>query len=261
MNDNDLRGLLSRAATEHRPDRTAMLNRIAQQRAGLPGRRPRGQLVRIAGAALAVSAVIGAGGVARWALAEHVGPDPSPAAPPVVAASPGPVTAAPPVPTGSPTTAGVPGTTRPTSVRPRSTPPSKNPRTGGNTAEQGPLWSDGSVVTDGDRAARSEITLKLAEPLTALTVTVRVKLTPGLSDQGAVHDVTGTRIDSTILHEPDALTYRFDLAAGETLVKGTHVFAAKYLYGSGGRDAGADSYRAVATTVGGKKLAVSGYFS
>ncbi|MFC3386763.1 hypothetical protein ACFOHP_33135, partial [Couchioplanes caeruleus subsp. azureus] len=126
--------------------------------------------------------------------------------------------------------------------------------------EQGPLWSDGSVRAGGD-AARSEITLKLDEPVTALTITVRVRRTPGFSDQGAVHDVATARIDTQVIQEPDVVTFRFTLAAGATLGRGTHVFAAKYGHEDGGRDARDDTYRATATTAGGEQLTVSGDFS
>ncbi|BCJ56142.1 hypothetical protein Asp14428_76170 [Actinoplanes sp. NBRC 14428] len=262
MNDDDLRGVLSRAAAEHRPDRTAMLNRIARQRAAggaAQHRRAQGPRFRIAGAALAVAAVLGAGGVTRWALAGDNGPDRAPVAPPVAAASR--TAAAPPAPVTPEET--TPATTRPTTDRPTTEParPSVPPApTGAQTTATGGLRCDGSVVPDGNDAARSEITVKLTEPVTDLEITVRVQLTPGLTDQGAVHDVTGPRIDSQILHEPAALTYRFTLAAGETLPKGTHVFAAKYRYTGGARDAGDDSYRAVATTATGRKLTVSGDF-
>ncbi|MEV4641746.1 hypothetical protein AB0J80_30820 [Actinoplanes sp. NPDC049548] len=304
MNDDDLRGLLGRAAAEHHPDRAAMLDRMAQRLADLPAadrsvrglpasghrpqtppeldlgrgprasrrrplrpriagrasraqtdtrRTPRWQLARVAGAALAVSAVIGVGGVARWAFSRDADTHGTPAAPPVVTLSRTPTTAPPTSPTPE-------ASASPQHSRRPSRNPSSPAQTGGSRAEPGALWADGSVVTDGDRAARSEITLKLDEPATALEVTVRVRQTAGLTDQGAVHDVTGTRIDSTIVHQPDFLVYRFTLAAGEKLAEGTHVFAARYLQAKGGRDAGDDTYEVVATTVGGRRLTVSGDF-
>ncbi|MEV6599756.1 hypothetical protein AB0M36_23280 [Actinoplanes sp. NPDC051346] len=258
LSEDELRTLLGRAADEHRPDRTAMLNRIALQRADVPGaaRRPR-QAARMAGAALAVVAVLGVGGVARWALAGDGDRDATPAASapasppvslPVSPSAPAPSTAAPSV---------KPPTKRPVST---TTPPPRSTPAGTTRVEQGSLWSDGSVRTSGDAAADSEITLKLGEPVTALTVTVRVRRTPGFSDRGAVHDVTTARVDSQIIQETDALTYRFTLAPGATLGKGTHVFTARYGHEAGGRNAGDDAYRATATTADGEKLTVYGDF-
>ncbi|OJF13242.1 hypothetical protein [Couchioplanes caeruleus] len=208
----------------------------------------------MAGAALAVAAVLGVGGVARWALSgdgdRDTAPAATPATSPAVTPSAAPTIASP---APRPSTAAPRPSSAATTKPPASTPP------GHTQVEQGPLWSDGSVRAGGDNAARSEITLKLGEPVTALTITVRVKRTRGFSDQGAVHDVTTARIDSQVIQEPDVLTYRFTLAAGATLGTGTHVFAAKYGHG-GGRSAGDDTYRATATTADGEKLTVHGDF-
>ncbi|MFI5495841.1 hypothetical protein [Actinoplanes sp. NPDC051859] len=263
MSDDELRTVLGQAAQQHQPDRTAMLNRIAANRAAEPpARRPR-QAIRMAGAALAVTAVLGAGAVTQWALADDDRTD-TPAAPPSATASrlPSPSPSATPPTSAVSTPPDVPPA-RPTSKHPSTsttTPPAaEDPGAGGTKVEQGPLWSDGSVRRSTDTAARSEITLKLGEPVTALTVTVRVKRTPGLADQGAVHDVTGARVDSQVIQEPDAFVYRFTLSSG-TLAKGTHVFTARYGHEDRGRDAGGDTYRATATTAAGDNLTVYGDF-
>jgi hypothetical protein len=236
VSDDELRARLRAAAAEHTPDRTVMLNRIAQNRA--TGRRPRGQALRLAGSALAVTAVLGIGGVARWALADEDHPD-----------APAPVATA-----AAPPTAGTPTSKAPTSKAPTSKAPPKT------TTEQGPLWSDGSIdPASTGTLGLSDIILKLRAPITALDVTVRVALTPGLADQGAVHDVRTAQIDSTVLHQPGALVYHFKLHPGDTLAPGTYVFTAKYAHREGGRDAGADSYRAQATS-GGAELDVHGDF-
>ena len=248
MTDDDLRARLRAAAAEHTPDRTVILNRIAENRA--TGRRPGGQAWRLAGAGLAVASVLGIGGVARWALGDGDRPDtPAPVA---TAAAP---TIAPPSPAVTPSSS---PTVTP-SKRVTKTPPTKPSKTAG--VEQGPLWSDGSIDPDSTATlGLSDITLKLRAPITALDVSVRVALTPGLADQGAVHDVTVAKIDSTVLHEPDALVYHFKLHPGATLPPGTYVFTAKYAHRAGGRDAGADSYRAQATAAGGVELDVHGDF-
>jgi hypothetical protein len=267
--DDDLRALLRDAAAAHHPDRTVMLNRIAQNR--VTGRRPRGQAVRLAGSALAVATVLGVGGVARWALADGDRPDvtaPGTTAAPSPSATASATASA--TRTATVTTAHTTPARSNTPATPKSGTAPATPRTGdgklgspGHTrVEQGPLWSDGSIDPDStDTLGLSDITLKVRAPITALDVTVRVALTPGLADQGAIHDVRDARIDSTVVHAPDALIYHFVLAEGATLTTGTYVFTAKYAHRKGGRDAGGDTYRARATTTAGGDLDVYGNFS
>jgi hypothetical protein len=251
MTDDDfVRDELRRAAAEHRPDRTVMLNRIAANRATDPRRR--GRAWRMAGSAAAVIAVLGLGGVGRWALAGDHGD--KPVAP-----------VAQPSPTVSPSAPrSVLPSARPTTKRPTSKPPVGAPPKGGtgNTrVEQGPMWSDGSI----DKASTtteglSDVTVKVSAPITKLVVTLRVALTPGVTDQGATHQVPHASIASTVVHQPDALVYRFALAAGDTLPAGTYVFTGHYAHERGGRDAGGDTYEATATTATGQKLDVYGNF-
>ncbi|MGX6600848.1 hypothetical protein ACWKSP_01730 [Micromonosporaceae bacterium Da 78-11] len=243
--EDEMRGMLRRAAAEHQPDRTAMLNRIAQSRAteAVAGHRPRGQAFRLAGSALAVATVLGIGGVARWTLADEPGPD----VPPVATA---------------PTTTTKAPTTRPSTSRPAgSAPPSTVPgRPGDTRVEQGPVWSDGSVdPASTDTLGISRITVKAREPITALQVTVRIALTSGVLDQGATVEAAGARFDSTVVQESGALVYRFVSAPGTTLKAGTYVFFAKYAHQDGGRDAGDDTYQATARA-GAQELDVYGNF-
>ncbi|RSM74122.1 hypothetical protein DMB66_01435 [Actinoplanes sp. ATCC 53533] len=253
LSEHELRTRLGSIAAGHQPDRTAMLNRIAQHRADAPvaDRRRAGQAWRLAGSALAVATILGVGGVARWALADGPGPTVGPVAPPAAtrtAPTPARTTAAP-----------TPPAARSVAPAPRTSPAQAAPESAGKG--QRALWSDGSIDPDsGDTAGRSDITVKVREPVRALELTVRVALTPGLTDQGAVHDVTGARIDTTVVRERDALVYRFELAGG-TLAEGTYVFAAKYAYEDGGRDAGDDTYRVRATTADrGAELELRGDF-
>ncbi|GAA3958912.1 hypothetical protein [Actinoplanes auranticolor] len=209
LSEHELRTRLCAIAAEHQPDRTAMLHRIAEYRVGPPvaERRPGGRAVRLAGSALAVSIILGVGGMARWALAD--GPEPGVTLAETVAA-------------------------------PRPTPSQETPAA---------LWADGSIDPDSDDAdSRSDITVKVREPLRALEVTVRVAPTAGLAGHGGTHDVTGATIETTVVRERNALVYRFRLAAG-TLAAGTYVFTARYTYADeDGRDAGDDSYAVTATT-------------
>jgi hypothetical protein len=209
LSEYELRTGLCGIAAEHQPDRAAMLHRIAQHRVGPPvtERRPAGQAVRLAGSALAVTVILGVGGMARWALAD--GPDPG--------------------------------------VMPAATPPTVAPlpRSPGTP---GAIWADGSVPDSDDAEGRSDITVKVREPMLALEVTVRVAPTAGLTGLGGTHDVTGAAVETSVVRERDALVYRFRLTAGP-LRAGTYVFTARYAYADrDGRDAGGDSYAVTATT-------------
>ncbi|XVU21127.1 hypothetical protein ACQPZJ_28085 [Actinoplanes sp. CA-054009] len=248
MNDDDLRSELRHALSEHTPDRTAMLNRIAANRAATPS--PRGRRLRLAGAAAAVATVLGLGGVAQWALADDQGATP-PAAPPLPTAT----SASPaPAPTSTPPT--TPPTSRPPTSRPPvSSPPAKptakptakpsaaevRGHPGDTQVEKGTLWSDGSVVTDG----RSQVTLKAATALTTLDLVLRLEPATGLTTGKADSPTPG--IKATASRDGDALLYRFTLSKGQTLPPGTYVFTANF-NGAKNRDATQDTYEAFADT-------------
>ena len=262
-----VRSELYDAAAAHEPDRTAMLNRIAANRAAY--RRPRLQIMlRVAGSALAVATVLGIGGVARWALADNHGPDAAPAGPP-------PATA--PIPTRSASPSPSP-TSRPPSGRPHSDPPTSaaasatasasasRPEVRGHPGDtqvlKGSLSSDGSIhPADGDTAGQSDVTLEAHADLTALDLTIRVVRTPGLADQGATADATADGITATVEHQSEALLYHFVLRAGATLPAGTYVFSARYSHPAGSRNADDDTYEAFATDAAHKRPHVYGNFN
>ena len=272
--DDELRAVLRAEAATHRPGREAMLDRITRtaMRAHLAERSPAPRL-RAGGAAVAVAAVLGAGGFAQWALAGDGSPRPEPASVPAVSvpAVPSPSTPAP-VPSAAPPSSASPsaGSTRPATPRrtSRSAAPPAAPASsavpaspsGGPTA-RGPLWSDGSIDPEsGDTQGSSVVTVRTAERLTALEVTIGVTRTPGIVSRGGSQQVPGASVTSTVTEEADALTYRFVLSSGDVVEPGTYVFYARYRYAEGGRDASADSYGAVATTAGGAGVTVSGDF-
>ncbi|GAA0488298.1 hypothetical protein Ade02nite_81440 [Paractinoplanes deccanensis] len=246
MTDDDfLRAELRHELTSHQPDRTAMLNRIAANRAAGPS--PRGRRLRLAGAAAAVATVLGLGGVAQWALADEHGPNP-PAAPPVpvptttlVPSSPAPSSPAPSRPVRT--------STAPSSAPAASSAPPPSPTAevrghpGDTQVEKGTLWSDGSVAADG----RSQVTLKAGTDLTSLDLVMRVSPAAGLTSAG-VTSPDGERISASVSRSGDALLYRFTLAPGATLPAGTYVFTARYGGAIEGRDAGEDTYEAFADT-------------
>jgi hypothetical protein len=272
LSEHELRTRLCGLAAEHQPDRAAMLHRVARHRVGPPvaERRPAGQAVRLAGSALAVATILGVGGMARWALAD--GPEPAVTpAPAVSAPAATPKTTAPSNGTPSAATpsagASSPGASSPGASSPGASSPgaSGNARSSAakDDARRDAIWADGSINPNSDDTdGRSDITLKLREPVRALELTVRVGPTAGLTDQGSTHDVTGATIETTVVREKDALVYHFKLAGGATLRSGTYVFTAKYGYDNeGGRDAGDDSYSVTASTVqAGAELKLRGDF-
>jgi hypothetical protein len=273
---------MQRAAAAHTPDRTVMLNRIAAARAR---RTPRLRALQLAGAALAVAAVLGVGGFARWALAaDHHAPTAG-----VVHALP----SSPAAPTGSLSA------TPPSSNSPLSGPasgsgsgsgsPSSEPagavrgHPGDTKVEKGTLWSDGSVdPTNTAASARSVVTLKASASLTGLDLTIRVAVTPGLTAMGTVTASSGTAssgtassgtassgtassgtggdFSTTVTRTPEAVFYRFVLRPGVTLEAGTYTFTARYAHAAGRRDAGDDTYEAFATDVTHRSPHVYGNF-
>lgn len=225
---------LREAAAAHRPDRERMLARVERgmaapearppRRAGLP--RP---WLRIAGATAAVAGVLTAGGYAVSAV--------------VQGRTAQPVQTAPPVPTAPP---------------PSSAPPAPE---GGGRVEDGPLWSDGSVDPHSNEFwAQSNVTLKTGEPLTSLTVELRIALTDGVTSTGAWRTRPEKDFTLTTDTEDGFLVYRWRLRPGRTVPEGTHVFAGQYDHARGGRDAGRDGYAATARADG-ERLAVRGDFA
>jgi len=254
MNDDFLRDRLRSALDEHTPDRTAMLNRIAANRAGAA--RPRGRLVRLAGSALAVLTVLGLGGVAKWAMAGQ-SPD-RPAAPAAATATAAPSSS----PGGAATATASPPqtvTSRPRSASPTATTPAPPPASpvrghpGDTQVEKGSLWSDGSVVA----AGRSRVTLKAGADLTELDLTIRVTTTAGLTPDG--FESSADTVTATVAKQPDAVVYHFVLRPGATLTAGTYTFTAKY--DGGARNATDDTYEAYVFSVDRKRIHVYGNFA
>lgn len=263
LSDDHLRAALRAEAEAHRPDREAMLDRIttaAMQDTGRGRRRAavvrRGPRVRMAAVVAAVVTVFGGGGVGTWALA---GADDSDDAAPATSIAPAvtvtslpatdPVSIAPSTPAATTT----PPATRPAPSRTTSAatpaPSLTKGQPGFTRVSQGPLWSDGSIDPDsGDTQGASVVTLKTTEELTALEVVIRVARTDGLVSRGGTKQAPGGSVSTVVAEEAGAFVYRFTLSPSDTLAPGTYTFTAKYSHPSGGRNAGGDTYRAVAAT-------------
>ncbi|SDT78485.1 hypothetical protein [Actinoplanes derwentensis] len=234
--DDRLRAALRAEAAAHQPDRAAMFDRItasAMRDSGhrLPARR--GPRMRTAAVAAAVAVLFGGGGVGTWALTSSSGrPEAAPTPAPVTAApSPvdtAPVSVAPFTPSPSPSLLSLKPSPSASPAQEKTTPP----------VEQGPLWADGSVVSEGS----SVVTLKTTETLTSLTVVIRVARTEGLVARSGAKSTPGASVTTTVTEDPDAFVYRFVMAPADTLAPGTYTFAARYKHPPGSRDAGGDTY-------------------
>ncbi|WP_406859137.1 hypothetical protein ABZO31_02275 [Streptomyces sp. HUAS MG47] len=267
---DELRARLREAAEAHQPDRARILARIERGRseqAGAdtrPRRRPVSGRLRVVGAAAGVAGVLAAGSLAIAAGVQEEQPATR-------------VTE-----TASPTTTPSPETaTRPPVVPPppkqhdKSTDdarlsgePTRNPYTppvapptpsaGATTA---PLWSDGSVDPHSNEFwAQSNVTLKSTTDLTALTVSLRIAQTGGVSSTGAWRTLPEEDFALAVEERDGFLTYTWVLRQGRTVPAGEWVFAGQYDHRRGGRDAGADRYTATADA-GSQRLSASGDFA
>ncbi|MGP3988418.1 hypothetical protein [Streptomyces sp. 3N207] len=237
---------LRAAADAHQPDRARMLDRIAHgtQDSGTRQRQRRGPAPRrwawprAAAAVGAVVMVLGIGGAtALWAPHEdrhedrHIAGD---GRAPTVRTSAGP--------------AGTEG----------------NGGSGGTgTADRlpavdGPLRSSGSAAEGGnDYWSQTEVTVRSAKRLTALTVELRIAESSPLSSTGSWRTRPSRDFDVDVRHAGGTLVYRWTLKKDRTVPPGKHVFAGQYDHGSGKRSTGDDSYT-VSATAAGRAYAVGG---
>ncbi|MET9608105.1 hypothetical protein ABZZ17_24060 [Streptomyces sp. NPDC006512] len=267
----DLGEQLRKAAESHQPDRARILARVQRGTAdpGLarPYRRRRTAAAPWSRVTLATMAAAGALLVAGYVTAEAVqdtvprhdtGAAPLPADP-----GPGTFGQATPHPQPDRSTSGEPGHTPvPTPTPPAPTPdpdpgrtappattgaPSPSLPSGGERTEDGPLWADGSV-DPGSRThwSQSNVTLKTRQPLTALTVELRVAQTGGVKSSGSWQTLPGADFTFSVHEQSGTLVYRWELKAGRTVPAGTHVFAGQYDHTTSGRNAVADRYEATA---------------
>lgn len=241
-----VRAELRHAVDSRRPDRTAMLNRIAANRAA-DTVRPRGRALRLAGSALAVTTVLAIGGVAKWALADDYDPPPVAVAPPPVTSAAAPASSlADAVTTSRPSSPAV--STKPT---PSSSPVRGHP--GDTQVVKGSLSSYSSLADDGE----SDVTITAGADLTEFEMTVRVTITPGLVAGGGKSSTGAVTV--SVSQEGGALLYHYVLTSGQTMKAGTYRFGARY--GGPARDAADDTYEAYATSVEHKRIHIYGNFT
>ncbi|THA61252.1 hypothetical protein E6P78_25210 [Streptomyces sp. A0958] len=244
MKDEELSGRLRDAAEAHRPDRERMLARVERGMAGGHGpartvRPPRAALpwLRVAGATAAVCGVLAAGTFAVTSAGDGGTHGRQ------VAAAPSASKAAP-SPSPSPTAA----VTHPAAL-------------GGLRPEDGPLWT-GGVVDPHSNAywAQSNVTLRTTEPLSSLTVELRIALTGGVNSTGSWRSLPEADFTVSATEDGGYLVYRWTLRTGRTVPAGTHTFAGQYNHAEGERDATGDYVTAHAVRVSGRKASVGDRF-
>ncbi|MEU9190932.1 hypothetical protein AB0D14_41850 [Streptomyces sp. NPDC048484] len=272
MNDvhDELRARLRDSAEAHEPDRAHILARVERGMAGeesvtrpSPHPSPLGWF-RVVGATAAVAGVLAVGGYTvasavkgseanDQTVAVTPSPDPSPRE---EASSRAPL---PPEPTRSSAPPDRPSPPASPTARPESSAPAEPPA--GGRAEDGPLWSDGSVDPhSNDFWAQSDVTVKTSRQLTALSVVLRVRQTGGVTSAGAWRSAPEDDFTVTVAEKNGFLVYTWVLKPGRTVWPGEWVFAGQYDHDRGGRDAGDDTYSAGARA-GGEELDVAGDFS
>ncbi|MFJ8624939.1 hypothetical protein ACIRD3_19130 [Kitasatospora sp. NPDC093550] len=260
MNEHITRQLRE-AAEAHQPDRARILARVERGVAGPPVRHRSSPFARswpkAALAGLATAGILATGGLA---VAGIVGTPPpadtvvtapatlSPTATQPATPSPArptpPASGAPvPAPTAAPTST-APTTAAPTSPRP--TP------TASGRPQNGPLSSDGSVDPHTTVYwGQDNLVLKTTQPLTSLTVEMRVVQTGEVRDTGKWHTLPGDDFTVTVQESGGALVYRWVLKPGRTVPVGQYEFADQFNHATGARNTTGDTYRVDAQSAGG----------
>jgi hypothetical protein len=228
---------LRESAHAYQPDRARMLARVERGLAG-PAARHRTRSFTRSGprAVLAAAATAGLLTTGGFAVADIVrGPAPTttvttPTGTPSATPRPTPSAPATSTSTGSsPTaTAGGSHSAQPTGARPQA----------------GPLWSAGSVdLHSSVYWSQSDLDLRAAQPLTSLTLEVRIAQTGDVKSTGSWSTLPSSDFTVTVRETGDALVYRWVLKPGLTIPAGQYEFAAQFNHATGVRDAAGDSYR------------------
>ncbi|WP_310727250.1 hypothetical protein [Streptomyces sp. N2A] len=249
---------LREAAEAHRPDRARMLARVQRGVAG-PAVRHRARPfarsgTRVALAGLAATGILATGGLAVAAIVATsspsatvttpVPPSPTVSSPPPTSARPSPVAPAP---------ATTPGSARPT-------PPTTSPSPTAGESQNGALSSTGSVDPHSTVYwTQSNLALKTTQPLTSLTIEMRIVQTGGVKNTGTWQTLPSADFTVTAQKAGGTLVYRWVLKPGRTVPAGSYEFAAQFNNGSGVRSAAGDGYRVDARGSGGSASVRGGF--
>ncbi|SED36623.1 hypothetical protein SAMN05216489_03259 [Streptomyces sp. 3213] len=251
---------LREAAGAHRPDRARMLARVERGMAG-PAVRHRARPfarsgTRVALAGLAAAGILATGGLAVAAIVASPSPSPTVTTP----AAPSPTVSSPPPTSARPTPVAPPPATTPGSARPTPSATSPSPSPTGDESRNGPLWSAGSLDAKSTVYwTQSNLFLTTTQPLTSLTVEIRIVQTGGAKNTGTWQTRPGGDFTVTVQEAGGALVYRWVLKPGRTVPAGSHEFAAQFNNGTGVRTATGDGYRVDARGSGGSASVRGGF--
>ncbi|MCP2245904.1 hypothetical protein [Lentzea aerocolonigenes] len=250
---------LREAAEAHRPDRGRMLARVDRAMAGAEVSAAKPGIARswtrVTFAGLAAAGALAVAGIAVAAIV-RTGPPPDDTATIPTASSSV---------TTSSTTPAV-GTTGSTVAPPAPNPPVQQ-TTGSTSSAIDPAPLSGKPVSDGPLStlgfvdlhqhpnwAQSRVEFKTTQPLTAVSLELRVVQTGGVRTTGQWQTMPADDFTVTVKEADGAVIYRWELKPGRTMPVGVHTFAAQYNHDAGKRDARADGYvgQAGAFTVKGR---------
>jgi hypothetical protein len=241
---DDTRKRLHQAAEAHRPDREAMLARIEQGMSRGPDaergrryrRRRQASWLKATLAGVAAVAALGVGGFAVAAgIQQHAPERPAPIVVPSSSSS----AEVPPQPSTS-----APATKAP----PSSTPTPRHsvaPTANGVVSAHGDVNAHSTVYWE-----QNDLTLDLSQPLSALTVELRVAATSGVQSTGTWRTAPADDFTVTVTPSGGFLVYRWTLKPGRTIPAAQQIFAAQFNHSVGKRDAGKDTFVVVATAAG-----------
>lgn len=250
---------LREAAEAHRPDRARMLARVERGMAG-PAVRHRARPfarsgTRIVLAGLAAGGILTTGGLAVAAIVAKPSPAPTVTTP---AATPSPTVSSPHPESARPTPVVPPPATTPGSSRPTPSATSASPTADGS--RNGPLSSAGSLDSQSNVYwTQSNIALRTTQPLTSLTVEIRIVQTGGTKSTGTWQTLPNDDFTVTVQETGGALLYRWVLKPGLTVPAGSHEFAAQFNNGTGVRSVAGDGYRVDAQAPGGSASVRGGF--
>ena len=249
---DDTRRHLHQAAEAHRPDREAMLARIEQGMSRRPDadrgrqyrRRRQASWLKATLAGVAAVCALGVGGFAVAAgIQQHEPEHPAPA---VVSSSSSAVL--PPRPSTSAPSTKAPPSSAPTSRH------SVAPTADGALSARGDINAHSTVYWE-----QNDLTVDVAQPLSALTVELRVAETSGVQSTGTWRTAPADDFTSTVTPSDGFLVYRWTLKPGRTIPAAQQIFAAQFNHSAGKRDAGRDTF-VVEATAAGRAVTVRGGF-
>ncbi|MFD7164260.1 superantigen-like protein SSL4 [Streptomyces violascens] len=249
---------LREAAEAHRPDRARVLARVQRGVAG-PAVRHRARPfarsgTRVALAGLATVGILATGGLAVAAIVATS----SPSATVVAPATPSPTVSSPQPTSARPTPVAPAPVTTPGSSRP--TPPATGPSAAAGESRNGALWSAGSVDPHSTVYwTQSNLVLKTTQPLTSLTIEMRIVQNGGVRNTGTWQTLPSGDFAVTAQEADGTLVYRWVLKPGLTVPAGSFEFAAQFNHAAGVRSAAGDGYR-VDTKGSGGSASVRGGF-